>query len=128
MCEINISNDVELITSDKAVIYFTLSKSEYEQINEEIRWQTDEVLSDFYFYKNKVSDYLKNNNIEQILTVKKQVIIQNKDIKNLTYNKSDFDHVVGIIMVNGQKDPKVFLGVGTDTDLIEMFKAYFEIQ
>jgi hypothetical protein len=121
-------DDIELINSLKAVVYFSITNQEYEKIDEKIRWQTDEVLSDFYHYKDALSSFLKENGIKEYFTAKKQIAFQNSTKGKTVFKRSNFDHVVGIIMVDKNKEPRVFLGVGTDIDLIEEFKTYFEIK
>lgn len=121
-------NNIESVTFEKGVIFFTLSNHEYAKTNGKEREDLDEVLGDFYHYQKSVSPFLKENELKQIITAKKQIVIRHKDKEKTIYNKSDFKHVVGLIMFQNKKDPKVFLGVETDIDLIEMFKDYFEIK
>jgi len=45
-----------------------------------------------------------------------------------TYVRKKFKHIVGYILTDGNKAPKVVEGVATDIDLINDFKKYFKLK
>ncbi len=114
-----------LRVSGKAVVFFGPSQTEYLSLNGPEKNAIDEVLYDFYHYRGKVLNYLKENNIQEFSTAKLNIHVQLNDARRNIYNRRAFDQVVGLIMTDGQQAPKIFLGPATDAELISMFEEYF---
>ncbi len=117
-----------LYVTGKAVVFFGPTEQEYDSLPPEEKAQIDEVLSDFYYYRENVIPFLKSNQIQEFLTAKSKIQVQLSDDQHLTFAKENFDHVVGLIMTDGKEDPEVFLGIATDMDLIDIFKDYFGLK
>jgi hypothetical protein len=118
-------NKDTLHVSGKAVVFFGPSQAEYVAMTDQEKDKIDEALYDFYHYRNKVLSYLESNNIQEFSTVRHKIEIQIAGIESIIYVREAFEHVVGLIMTDGEQEPKVFLGAATDLDLISMFEEYF---
>jgi hypothetical protein len=44
------------------------------------------------------------------------------------FRRGKFEHDVGLVMIDGSREPIVSLGVSTDVDWMPMFKAYFNLE
>jgi hypothetical protein len=105
-----------------------MTQAEYDSRTKNEQEELTEVLSDFYYYYNKILPYLKKNNISSFYTTKAIIKIQQQDEKNTEYIKKKLNHVVGLIMVNSTSTPKIFLGVDTDIGLSLIISKYFKIK
>jgi hypothetical protein len=124
------SNQVNdtLQVSGKAVVFYVPSQKEYDLLSDDAKTELDEVLSDFYYHQENVVSYLKSNMIQDFLTHSAKIMIKLNGNKSLAFMKRDFDQEIGVIMTDGKKEPKIYSGVATDIDLINMFKEFFRIQ
>jgi hypothetical protein len=86
------------------------------------------VLSDFDHYRDKTIPFLESNNIKPIITANMNIKIHLAGANSRDYVRKKFKHIVGYILTDGNKEPKVVLGVGTDKDLINDFKKYFKFK
>ena len=117
----------EFNISGKTVIFFSMTQSEYDSKDEKEQSELAETLSDFDHYRGKIQNFLKENKIQSYLTTNSKIILKQTD--NLTsYNRKQLDHVVGFIMADQSKKPKVILGVMTDVGLKDVISKYFSIQ
>ncbi len=114
-----------LQVSGKAVVFFGPSWAEYLSMSDEEKDEIDEELYYFYHYRGKVLPFLELNKIQEFSTARSKIEIQLAGDATTIYFRRGFDHVVGLIMTDGEHDPEVFLGAATDVDLISMFKEYF---
>jgi hypothetical protein len=121
------SGDTEdiLHVSGKAVVFFSPSWAEYVSMSDKEKDLIDTELYEFHHYRNKVLSFLKSRKIQVFLTARSKIQIQFAGNESITYFRRGFDHVVGLIMTDGEHEPEVFLGAATDSDLTSMFKAYF---
>ena len=117
-----------LQVSGKAVVFYAPSQKEYDSLSDDAKTELDEVLSDFYYHQENVVSYLKSNMIQDFLTHSAKIMIKLNGNNSLTFMKRDFDQEIGVIMTDGKKEPKIYSGVATDIDLINMFKEFFRIQ
>ncbi len=120
-------NDV-LDVKGKAVVFFGPTEKEYNSLSENDKNEWNEVLSDFYHYRDKTIPFLQSNNIKPIITADMNIKIHLAGGDSRTYVRKKFKHIVGYILTDGTKEPKVVLGVGTDMDLINDFKEYFKLK
>jgi hypothetical protein len=109
----------------KAVVFFGPSWDEYVALPEKDKDAIDQELYDFAHYRLQVLSYLQENGIQAINTTSKNIRIQIDPNEVIYYARSDFDHVFGLIMTDGQSEPKVFLGAATTPQLKSMFEEYF---
>ncbi len=116
-----------LVVEGKAVVFFGPSDQEYQAVPESEKYGWDETLSDFYYYGKKTFPYLESNRIQPLITANTTIRIHAGD-KVRTFVRKNFKHAVGYIMTDGNKEPKVIEGVGTDADLITDFKEYFALK
>ena len=117
-----------LVVSGKAVVFFGPSNTEYLAMTHEEKDAIDEELYDFMHYRTKALPYLKSNEIQEFLTARPKIEIQLDGAHSIIFTRRDFDHLFGLIMTDGKKQPEVFLGAATRSALIQMFEAYFNLQ
>lgn len=111
----------------KAVVFFSPTQEEYNVISDKDKSEWGEVLSDFYHYRDKTIPFIESNNIKPIITADMKINIH-LAATNHIYTRKKFEHIVGYILTDGIRDPKVVLGVGTDSDIIENVKEYFKLR
>lgn len=121
------AKDTVVEVKGKAVVFFGPTEQEYKSLsaNEQNEW--NELLSDFYHYRDNTIPFLESHKIKPIITSNTKIIIQT-GANTRTYARKKFKHIVGYILADGNKEPKVVEGVGTDIDLISDFKEYFKIK
>ena len=81
-----------------------------------------------YHYRDASIPYLESHNIKSIITSDMKIKIHFAGENSRTYAREKFKHVVGYLLTDGIKEPKVVLGVGTDMDLANDFKEYFKLK
>lgn len=111
----------------KAVVFFSPTEKEYNSLSENDQNEWSEVLSDFYHYRDNSLSFLEAHQIKPIITSSSKIIIRNER-RTRTYLRKRFKHIVGYILTDGSKEPKVVEGFGTDIDLVMDFQAYFNIK
>jgi len=114
-----------LVVGGKAVVFFGPSNTEYLAMTDEEKDAINEELYDFIHYRNKVLPFLESEDIQEFLTALSKIQIQRSGSESITYIRSDFDHLFGLIMTDGMNEPEVFLGAATKSELISMFEDYF---
>ncbi len=121
------TEDEVLDVKGKAVVFFGPTGKEYDSLSENDQNEWNEVLSDFYHYRDQAIPYLESNKIKPIITASTKIKIQ-AGTNTRTFTRKKFKHIVGYILTDGNKKPKVVEGVGTDMDLILDFKEYFKLK
>ena len=119
----NVANTIFI--SGRAVVFFAPSWDEYVALPEKDKDAIDQELYDFAHYRLQVLSYLKANGIQGISTASQNIQIQIDPNEVIYYFRGDFGHAFGLIMTDGQKEPKVFLGAATASQLKSMFEEYF---
>ena len=114
--------------SGRAVVFFGPTQDEYDALSEREQEDMNEILSDFYFYQNNVVPFLEANGIEDFHTANPVIRVVLSEEESRTFQRRQFEHDVGLIMIDGAREPVVSFGVSTDVDWIPMFKAYFNIE
>jgi len=119
--------DDTLYVSGRAVVFFGPSQAEYLAMTHGDKDAIDHDLYYFYHFRNKVLPFLKSNKIEEFSTVRPDIQVQFAGNERIHYVRSDFERAVGLIMTDGLHEPTVFLGFATESELISMFEAYFDL-
>lgn len=114
--------------SGRAVVFFTPTQDEYDALSEREQEDMNEILSDFYFYQNNVVPFLETNGIEDFHTANPVIRVVLSGQESRIFRRGQFEHDVGLIMIDGPREPVVSVGVSTDVDWIPMFKAYFNLE
>ena len=109
----------------KAIVFFAPAWAEYVAMPDSEKDKIDEMLYDFYHYKLNVLPFLELHNIQAYSTARPKIQIQLADNKTIVYFRSGFQQVVGMIMTDGQHEPKIFLGAATDSDIIDRCYEFF---
>lgn len=111
--------------SGRAVVFFGPSWEQYVALPEKAKDAIDQELYDFVHNRLEVLPYLEANGIQGISTASENIRIQIEPNEVIYYARGDFDHVFGLIMTDGRKEPQVFLGTATTSQLKSMFEKYF---
>ena len=114
-----------LVVTGAAVVFFGPSSAEYLAMTHEEKDAIDEELYDFLYYRKKVLPFLKESDIQEFLTALPEIEIQLTGAQRLIYTRRDFNHVVGLIMTDGENEPEVVLGAVPQSELIGKIEAYF---
>jgi hypothetical protein len=114
--------------SGRAVVFFGPTQDEYDALSEQEQEDMNEILSDFYFYQHNVVPFLEANGIEDFHTANPVIRVVLSENESRTFRRRRFGHTVGLIMIDGAREPVVSLGVSTDVDWIPMFKVFFNIE
>jgi hypothetical protein len=123
------TKDEVLDVKGKAVVFFGPTEREYNALSEKEKNYLSEMLSDFYHYRDSLVPYLESNNIKPVITSDQKITIHLAGDKSRTYVRKNFKYVVGQIITDGKREPRVVLGVvGTDIDLINEYKQYFKLK
>lgn len=122
----NIADAVHV--SGRAVVFFGPTWDEYVALTEEDKKAINAELYDFAHNRLEVLSYLEANGIREINTASQNIQIQIDPDEVITYVRGDFDHAFGLIMTDGQNEPKVVLGAVAVSELKSMFEEYFGLQ
>lgn len=122
----NIENNFSI--SGRAVVFFGPTWDEYIALTDQDKDAIDEELYDFAHNRSVVRPYLEANGIRETFTSSENIRIQIDSGEVLTYFRSELNHIFGLIMTDGQNEPRVFLGAATPPELKSMFQAYFGLQ
>ena len=114
--------------SGRAVVFFEPTQDEYDALSEHEQEDMNEILSDFYFYQHNVVPFLEANGIEDFHTANPLIRVVLSEDETRIFQREQFEHDIGLIMIYGEREPVVSLGVSTDVTWIRMFKAYFDIK
>jgi hypothetical protein len=113
--------------SGRAVVFFAPSQAEYLSMSEQEAKKINELLYDFHHHRLKVLPFLELNEINEINTARSKILIELDGKKKIIYNRKDFGQIVGLILTDGYHKPKIYLGVATDSQIIDMCYEYFEL-
>ena len=115
-----------LFVKGKAVIFFEFTETEYDSLLKDEESELVEVISDFYYYRDKVIPDLKEEGISSIISDHEYFKILLDDGRKIIYERKQFEYEIGIIFTNGKQEPKVNLGVRTDVGLWQAIKEFFK--
>jgi hypothetical protein len=119
------SNNDTLKAEGKTVIFFTISEMEYNTLSRGPDSGIDETLDDFNYYAAIFADTLKKVGYKPIITGSRYIQIKLGNGIYKTYDRlAEKESVVGYIMSDGIKEPKVEYGVVTDIDLLTTFNEF----
>jgi hypothetical protein len=121
------ASDDTVHVSGKAVVFFGPSQAEYLSMSDQEKKEINRLVYDFYHYRGKVLSFLELNEINEINTARSKISIELDGKKTIIFDRKDFGKVVGLIMTDGHREPKVFLGAATDSQIIDMCYKYFDL-
>ncbi|MBN1971420.1 MAG: hypothetical protein JW870_18800 [Candidatus Delongbacteria bacterium] len=111
----------------KMVLFFTLSKDEFDCLDEEIQWQISDALDDFIAHSNIALQFLDEHSIHHdwIRVRKIKLIYDSGEKEEIDLDK---ENTFAWILFDRVKKPKIFFEVYTSTDMISEIENYFEIK
>ena len=109
----------------KSVVFFSVSVTEYNELVKDTNSDIDEVLSDFNHYADLVADTIKKQGFKPVMTASRyiEIVLDNKTNKifdRLSNNKNS----TGYIISDGQREPIIEFGVGSNLDFIQTFEKF----
>lgn len=113
--------------SKKTVLFLKITEERVDSLSTK-EDDIDEVLSDFSYYSARIGAYLHDHGIASEFVTKNELQLKYNNGQVYMYNRTNLDHLVGTILADGQKEPKVLAGVFTDLDLREELIQYFNIR
>lgn len=117
-----------IYVSGRAVVFFGPSWDEYVALSDKDKAAIDAELYDFAHSRLQVLTYLEDNGIQGISTASQNIQVQIAPNEVIYYIRSDFDYAFGLIMTDGQNEPRVFLGAASESELKSMFAEFFSLQ
>ena len=112
--------------SGNTILFFCISQQKYDSLSSNEKSEIDEVLSDFNFYTDKLIKSLSSQNIKTQYISKKKYVLKYENDDLYVYDRNDFNHIVGAILINGKTKPKILSGVYTDIGYQAEINDYFK--
>ncbi len=113
---------IDTIKDGNAVYFFGPSTAELDTLNENYL----DAIDDFYYYTNRIVQYLKQNNIKLEYLAARNITIKFDSDSSITINRDSINF--GTILTNGKNKPIILKYVLTDDKLKEKIKAYFNLK
>jgi hypothetical protein len=119
-----------LIVPENSVLFFTLSKSQYNELKTNSKFEVDEILGDFYSSYNKVLKVLEEKNLNVMLSASDKIVFQNRNSRSFNFNwiAEMTKQLVGIAFFGKDNKPRIEYGVFDDEAILKMVKDYFRIK
>lgn len=111
--------------SSQAIIFFGPSQAERDSMSLQENSGIDEVLSDFLFYAGRIRPFLDSNSISVHETNSRRFVVIRQKGMPLNFDRESMDAVVGCILLQDGKEPRILTGVNTDIDLRETATEYY---
>jgi uncharacterized protein YdhG (YjbR/CyaY superfamily) len=109
----------------RVVVFFTISQQEYDLLPKDTDSGVDEVLDDFNYYAGLAADSMKQAGYETMITGSRYIQIKFNNSTFKTFDRLESkENIVGCILSDGIKEPKIEYGVLTDLDLISIFNDF----
>jgi len=126
---INCNSDSKYITiNEKTVVLFSITQEEYdEKIESDEGEGIDEILSDFNYYADNIEKAIKSHSINFLFSTSYRFKFILSDGKIETFDRRDKEHMVGFILFDTKRKPKILSGVYTDVDIMIEVEKYFKI-
>ncbi len=110
----------------KGIVFFGPTEAERDSLNQREDSGIEEVMADFLFYVGKIRPFLDSNGISLYETTARKIVIIGA--KPFSYGRASPGAVVGLILEQNGKPPKVLEGVSTDVDLQQICTEYFNLR
>jgi hypothetical protein len=110
------------------VVFFEPGQKEFDLMDRDQGEDSglDEIVSDFVEYSTKVVDSLiKTSKLKAIITHKKIILVELDNGEKISFDRTKGDNIVGTILTNGRKKPKIDFEVGTTEDYFADIENYF---
>lgn len=119
-----IPNDT-LSVSGKSVIFFCINKAEYDSIVRDMNSGIDEVLSDFNYYADAVTDSVKAAGFEPVLSSTRFIAVRLDNGSTQVFDRcADETAVIGYVLSDGKQAPHIHYEFGTDAEFLDKFRRF----
>ena len=112
------------VVNSDAIIFFTISKNEYNNLQENDKTEVDEVLTDHYTYFERIKYFFSKANVKILLKADRNIIFKFSKMQPVTFHREMKPHIVGIIFFHPNKKPLILYGIFTDSDILDKIKEY----
>jgi|GEM_PF-4178886 len=113
---------------ENMIIYFTISKKEFDSYDTKKQNQVTEVLSDFYAYAEGARKVLKKHRLDPVYTVSRRLQFRYSNGKMEEVSIDNTKHIVGIVFVGNKKKPEIYYGIYSAGAICDMASRYFGIK
>lgn len=113
-----------LVVDSDAIIFFTISKNDYENLRENDKTEVDEVLTDHYTYFERIKYFFSKAKVKVLLAAENKIIFKTSKMQMVTFQRTMNQHVVGVILFHPDKKPLILYGIFTDSDILDKIKEY----
>lgn len=116
------SSEDTLRVASNSIIFYSITQDEYDTLISEGK---DEVLSDFYWYSDKIIKKYEEDErfIKVMLTSHRHYLIKTNQ-EEVYFDRLEKDHIVGMIMVKDE-GYEVIIGVDTDIGFDSSIRSFF---
>lgn len=113
--------------SGQVIVFYGLSQAQFSSLSQDDQEAYTELLTDFYEYAGRLTPFLDKHGIKHILTGSRFIEVK-ADKKVYCYDKTKLKEELGIILVNGEKSPKLIEGAFTDLDMMPILVDYYSLK
>ena len=119
--------DKPLIIKENTILFFAISQAEYNLLKENLEYEVDEILYEFYRYAQKAIEILKKYGFDPSFSGSKNMIFKYSTGIEEKISINTKEHIVALILFGNNKKPKIFYGVIQDDEILKNISEYFKI-
>jgi hypothetical protein len=116
------------IITENAVVFLLLSKLEYDIQPRELQFEIDEVIDDFYAYKDRAINKIKRYGINDVSTISKNLVFRYPDGREEEIYFDTAKGWVALGLFGKGKKPKIVYHAIHEDDIMKAVSEYFEIE
>jgi hypothetical protein len=120
-----LKNEEYVIINEPSVVFYKPTNEKIDSLLQDENSGFNEILSDFLYYSEQIEPYIKSVKIKPIHSSAHILYFRLRNKNPFTLFREDFEHSVGLILVNKKNDPFVLQGVYTDVFISEKIDNYF---
>jgi hypothetical protein len=117
-----------LVVTGAKVVFFSPVQNERDSIVRTEGMESARLFDDFDYYSGKVSAYLKRRGVGVIMTSAPVIVVQFGEKSTRTIERNKLTDFLGVVLTDGVQEPKLFLGVASDEELIPECSQYFRLK
>jgi hypothetical protein len=122
------ANPPALVVTGARVIFFGPTQTERDSIIHVEGIDAGQVFDDFDYYSGKVGSYLKRRGVGVIITTSPVIVVQFGDKLVRAIERKKLQDFVGIILTDGVQEPRLYLGVSSDEELVSECAQFFKLK
>jgi hypothetical protein len=122
------ANPPALVVTGPRVVFFGPEQTERDSIIHVEGIDAGQVFDDFDYYSGKVGSYLKRRGVGVIITTSPVIVVQFGDKLVRAIERKKLQDFVGIILTDGVQEPRLYLGVSSDEELVSECAQFFKLK